>query len=82
MSFKYDEINGMSSAELTNVFAKEVEGSGGNVSLTFLADEIKRVESRESNNVMRKYTLWITIMTFIMLIGTLANIMLVFFGGK
>ena len=71
MVFKYSDIKNKNSEELTKILAEHIENNGGNVSIDFLADEIKRKESTESNAVMLKYTRWITIMTAIMLLSTI-----------
>ena len=71
MVFKYTDIKNKTSEELTKTLAEHIENNGGNVSIDFLADEIKRKESKESNAVMLKYTRWITIMTAIMLLSTI-----------
>lgn len=80
MSFKYEEICGKNSKELSKILMNRIKEDGGNVSIHFLADEIRRTENREFNNQMAKYTKWMTIMTGIILLATIAN-MIVVFGG-
>ena len=47
MVFKYTDIKNKTSEELTKTLAEHIENNGGNVSIDFLADEIKRKETGE-----------------------------------
>lgn len=82
MSFKYDDIRYKNSEELSEILTKHIEENGGNVSIGFLAEQIKREENKEFNIQMAKYTKWIASMTAIMLLATLVNVVIVFYGGQ
>lgn len=85
MSYKFKDIQGKSSDELKKILYKDIIENGGNVTIDFLASEIKRIESKEQNIKMIKqnktvvrYTKWITIMTVVMLFATIANVIIIF----
>jgi len=74
MSMKHEELKNKTDAELIALYDK----AAGNtiVGINYYAEELSRRRIEKSNKLMIKLTKWITIMTAIMLLSTIANVII------
>ena len=74
MSMKYNDLVNLTDEELIKQYDKAAEHTS--VGLNYYTEEIARRRTEKSDDLMIKLTKWITIMTAIMLLSTIANVII------
>ncbi|WP_312702236.1 hypothetical protein [Sedimentibacter sp.] len=74
MSMNYKTLTELSDEELIHQYDKIAESTC--VGLNYYTEEIARRRNEKSNKLMIHLTLWITIMTAVMLLSTIINIVI------
>ena len=74
MSMKYDELLKLSDDELIKQY--DATAAHTSVGLNYYTEEIARRRTEKSDKLMVRLTTWITIMTGIMLLSTIANVII------
>lgn len=75
MSFKLRELRALTDDELIEKY--DEKASSTSVGLNYYTEELNRRSNENTNKIMVRCTIWITIMTAIMLLATLVNVLLV-----
>ena len=74
MSMNYKTLTELPNDELIRQYDKIAESTC--VGLNYYTEEIARRRNEKSNKLMIRLTLWITIMTAIMLLSTIVNVVI------
>ena len=74
MSMNYKTLTELPDDELISQYDKIAESTS--VGLNYYTEEIARRRNEKSNKLMIRLTLWITIMTAVMLLSTIVNIVI------
>ena len=74
MSMNYKTLTELSDEDLISQYDKIAESTC--VGLNYYTEEISRRRNEKSNKLMIRFTLWITIMTAIMLLSTIINVVI------
>jgi len=75
MSLRLKELRKLTDKELVELYDQTANYTS--VGLNYYAEELNRRSNENTNKIMIRCTIWITIMTGVMLIGTLVNIVIV-----
>lgn len=76
MSMNYKTLTGLPDDELIHQYDKIADSTC--VGLNYYTEEIARRRNDKTNKLMIRLTLWITIMTAIMLLSTIVNVVILF----
>ena len=71
---KYSELQNLTDEELIAEYDDTEKSTC--VGLNFYTEELARRRTEKTNKIMVKYTLWITIMTAVMLLCTIVNVVI------
>lgn len=74
MSLTLKELRALSDDELVEKYDNTANHTS--VGLNYYAEELNRRSNEKTNDVMIKCTKWITAMTFIMMIATIVNVII------
>ena len=74
MSLKLKELRELTDEQLFDLYDKTANHTS--VGLNYYAEELNRRSNENTNKTMIRCTLWITIMTAVMLIATIANVVI------
>ncbi len=74
MSLKLKELRELTDEQLVELYDKTANHTA--VGLNYYTEELNRRSNENTNKTMIRCTLWITIMTAVMLIATIANIVI------
>lgn len=74
MSMKYKTLTELPDEELIRQYDEAAASTS--VGLNYYTEEIARRRNEKSNKLMIRLTLWITVMTAIMLFSTISNVVI------
>ncbi|SEW26240.1 hypothetical protein [[Clostridium] fimetarium] len=74
MSLRLKELRKLPDEELVELYDQTANYTS--VGLNYYAEELNRRSNENTNKIMIRSTIWITIMTGVMLIATLVNIVI------
>lgn len=77
MSYTYEQLRRISDNELIKQHDACAKNTGAGVS--YYLEELSRRDANRINESMLKYTKWVTAMTAVMLLATIANICIAVF---
>ena len=72
MSKKYHELMSLTDEELIKLY--DAVANNTIVGLSYYIEELARRRTEKSNKLMAKLTIWIAILTAVMLLSTIANV--------
>jgi cytoskeletal protein RodZ len=72
MSKKYHELMSLTDEELIKLY--DAVANNTVVGLSYYIEELARRRTEKSNKLMAKLTIWIAILTAVMLLSTIANV--------
>lgn len=71
MSLKLKELRELTDEQLVEMYDRTASHTA--VGLNYFTEELNRRSNENTNKIMTKCTIWITIMTAVMLMATIAN---------
>jgi len=74
MSLKLKELRKLNDEQLIEIYDESAKHTS--VGLNYYTEELNRRSNEKTNNIMIRCTIWITIMTVVMLIATIANLVI------
>lgn len=77
MSYTYEKLRRVSDEELIRQHDESAKHTV--VGISYFLDELARRDAQKVNNSMLKCTKWITAMTAVMLLATIANVVIAIF---
>lgn len=77
MSYTYEKLRRVSDEEL--IWQHDESAKHTVVGISYFLDELARRDAQKVNNSMLKCTKWITAMTAVMLLATIANVVIAIF---